>query len=63
MFLSPLVDGISNFLRETCLHGFKYLGPNNGVITRVVWVSWQFLEIVKILKAWQSITLIFLLDL
>ena len=48
MILSPLVDGISNFLGETCLHGFKYLGPNNGVLTRVVWVSQNFVRIVII---------------
>ena len=46
MFLSTLVDGISNFLRETCLHGFKYLGPNNGVLSRVVWVSQTFVQII-----------------
>ena len=47
MILSPLVDGISNFLGETCLHGFKYLGPHNGVLTRVVWVSQNFVQIVS----------------
>ena len=47
MFLSSLLDGISNFLGETCLHGFKYLGPNNGVLTRVVWVSHNFVQIVS----------------
>ena len=47
MILSPLVDGISNFLGETCLHGFKYLGPNNGVLTRVVWVSQNFVQFVS----------------
>ena len=44
MFLSSLLDGISNFLGETCLHGFKYLGPNNGVLTRVVWVSQEIVN-------------------
>ena len=47
MILSPLVNGISNFLGETSLHGFKYLGPNNGVLTRVVWVSQSFVQIVS----------------
>ena len=53
MILSPLVDGISNFLGETCLHGFKYLGPNNGVLTRVVWVSQNLITAIGFIhKEW-----------
>ena len=57
MILSPLVDGISNFLGETCLHGFKYLGPNNGVLTRVVWVSQEFEEFEEIVNTYNTVAI------
>ena len=57
MFLSSLLDGISNFLGETCLHGFKYLGPNNGVLTRVVWVSQEFEEFEEIVNTYNTVAI------
>ena len=35
--MERLKRGLSLFLTETSLHGFKYLGPNHGCLSKILW--------------------------
>ena len=36
--MAEIRHGLTSYLSETALHGFKYIGFNNGKLLKVLWV-------------------------
>ena len=36
--MAEIRNGLTSYLSETALHGFKYIGFNNGKLLKVLWV-------------------------
>ena len=56
--MKRLMIGLSGFLSETSLHGFKYLGPNHGWFSKVIWGSvillFMFYAVFSVLNAYND---------
>ena len=59
--MSHLKQGVSSYLDETSLHGFKYLSLGHGNMSRVYWlfvlmasISYACFSIMNALKDWEG---------